>query len=164
MSPYDPGPVLKRPMKSTPISPDKLKMLSPEKLPALRAKAASPFNSPVNGRGATAQSSARTRPNYAFLSSPMSSRVGASYGVPPPFGDLGKSAVKRRPLTSSQRTDIRPVTDWTWLLSGRDQSFVVQRPWPEYVPESSAAIGRCWAGHNLSDLRESRSSSSRSRK
>ncbi|KOO25854.1 proline iminopeptidase [Chrysochromulina tobinii] len=54
------------------------------------------------------------------------------------------------------KLDIRPVTDWTWLMSGQSGSpaRLVQRPWPEYVPESSAAVGRKWDGYNLSALDE----------
>ena len=29
----------------------------------------------------------------------------------------------------------------------------MQRPWPEYVPESSAAVGRNWDTFSLGDLR-----------
>ena len=61
----------------------------------------------------------------------------------------------RRPLTSSQQFDIRPATDWTFLMSGQSPSTkLVQRPWPEYVPESSAAVGRKWEGFNLSSMDE----------
>ena len=47
----------------------------------------------------------------------------------------------------------------TFLVSGPrggGQRRVVQRPWPEYVPESSAAVGRSWDTFNLSSLHEAR--------
>ena len=47
----------------------------------------------------------------------------------------------------------------TFLVSGPlggGQRRVVQRPWPEYVPESSAAVGRSWDTYNLSSLHEAR--------
>ena len=44
------------------------------------------------------------------------------------------------PFAAQER---RPASDWTFLVSGPlggGQRRVVQRPWPEYVPESSAAV------------------------
>ena len=89
----------------------------------------------------------------AFISSPLSTRWASST---PLTSTSTLKISRRRPLTSSQKLDIRPVTDWTWLMSGQSGSpaRLVQRPWPEYVPESSAAVGRKWDGYNLSALDE----------
>ncbi len=90
----------------------------------------------------------------AFVSSPMSTRWAASTPLTVSTSSTIKIA-RRRPLTSSQQMDIRPATDWTWLMSGQAGSTrLVQRPWPEYVPESSAAVGRKWDNFNLSSLDE----------
>eukprot|EP00966_Prymnesium_polylepis_P056514 1307623-Prymnesium_polylepis.2 len=45
----------------------------------------------------------------------------------------------------------------TLLMSGATQKHIIQRPWPEYTPESSAAVGRHWEGHTVSYLRQDRS-------
>jgi hypothetical protein len=62
--------------------------------------------------------SPRLGPNSAFISSPLASRVAASRAVPKPMfaPALRKSRVIKgaRP----QETDIRPASDWTWLMSG----------------------------------------------
>ena len=96
--------------------------------------------------------------NYAFLSSPLSSRFSASHGAPPAFGRSKMS----RPYTSAQVADIRPGTDWTFLMSGpRGGAERVRRPWPEYQPETAAAVGRSWTGFNMSMLHENRTFSPR---
>ena len=89
--------------------------------------------------------------NYAFLSSPPESRQLASFAAPPSPKPLklgsSISSQRRRPV-SAQATEIRPGTDWGFLMSGPPKGFqkhVVQRPWPEYVPESSAPVGRTWS-------------------
>ena len=103
------------------------------------------------------------KPHYSFLSSPAQSRVWASRGVPPPIrSPLSSSSHKLRPITAfsvSQRVDIRPATDWTYLMSGPQkggQKRLVQRPWPDYVPESSAPVGRHWGEFGLSKIGEDR--------
>ena len=104
--------------------------------------------------------------HYAFLSAPVETRWTASRGAPPPlFGPgLSLGGKPNAESTSSQQTDIRPGTDWTFLMSapafrGQKQPpktppKLVQRPWPEYIPESSAPIGRSWSNHSLSNLHE----------
>ena len=73
------------------------------------------------------------KPHYAFLSSPLQSRWAASMPPPEPLGQPRPRP--RRPFTTPcQSTDIRPATDWTWLMSGPQsggQKRLVQRPWPE---------------------------------
>jgi len=91
----------------------------------------------------------------AFVSSPISTRWAASTPMSPMSGSAKLKIASRRPLTSSQQLDIRPSTDWTFLMSGQmNNSRLVQRPWPEYVPETAAAVGRKWEGFNLSALEE----------
>lgn len=90
--------------------------------------------------------------NYAFLSSAPESRQLASFAAPPspkPLKLLSqrRSPSVRRPV-SAQANDIRPATDWGFLMSGPVKGYqkhIVQRPWPEYVPESSAPVGRTWS-------------------
>lgn len=88
--------------------------------------------------------------SYAFLSSPPQSRQMASYSVPPSPGRKLKLLSPRKRAEraqSAQANEIRPATDWNFLMSGPlggGQKHVVQRPWPEYVPESSAPVGRTW--------------------
>ena len=106
--------------------------------------------------------------NYAFLSAPVETRWTASRGAPPPlFGPgLSLGGKPNAESTSPQQTDIRPGTDWTFLMSGpafrgqkqppKTPPKLVQRPWPEYIPESSAPIGRSWSNHSLSNLHEGR--------
>jgi hypothetical protein len=110
--------------------------------------------------------------NYAFISSAPKTRWSASHGPPPlppsPWGrhvklydgwrhrsrlDLRTGVTAARP--PSQQTERKPRNDWDLLMSAhRGQKRLVQRPWPEYVPESSAPVGRTWECHNLSTLRE----------
>lgn len=88
--------------------------------------------------------------NYAFISSPPESRFMASHAAPrSPGRKLKLLSPNRRNRTrsSAQANEIRPATDWGFLMSGPmggGQKHVVQRPWPEYVPESSAPVGRTW--------------------
>ena len=81
--------------------------------------------------------------HYAFLSAPVETRWTASRGAPPPlFGPgLSLGGKPNAESTSSQQTDIRPGTDWTFLMSapafrGQKQPpktppKLVQRPWSE---------------------------------
>jgi len=52
--------------------------------------------------------------------------------------------------TTSNSTVTR---DWSLLLSP-GSGTTIRRPWPEYEPESSAAVGRRWNGTNLGRLYE----------
>ncbi|KAL1519265.1 hypothetical protein AB1Y20_022794 [Prymnesium parvum] len=65
----------------------------------------------------------------------------------------------RRPLSTASSTRSRSAygtvaSDWSLLFSAGRQNLVVRRPWPEYQPESSAAVGRRWQGCALSRLHE----------
>lgn len=44
--------------------------------------------------------------------------------------------------------------DWTLLFSPGRNDMLVRRPWPEYEPETAAAVGRRWTGHNVGRLYE----------
>ena len=44
--------------------------------------------------------------------------------------------------------------DWSLLFSPGRVDTLIRRPWPEYEPEASAAVGRRWAGCNLGRLYE----------
>ena len=68
-----------------------------------------------------------------------------------PFADsrLSEASFMSQRGRESQLT----ARDWSLLLSpGRTD--MIRRPWPEYEPESSAAVGRRWSGHNLGRLYE----------
>ena len=100
--------------------------------------------------------------HYAFISAPPETRWSASRSLPKAPLALGGAPLREGP---SQRADVRPGTDWTFLMSApafrfgpnhKEPRKVVQRPWPEYVPESSAPLGRSWSNHSLSDLHEGR--------
>jgi len=57
--------------------------------------------------------------------------------------------------TSSVAAKSQIVTrDWSLLFSPGRADTLVRRPWPEYEPESSAAVGRRWSGHQLGRLYE----------
>jgi hypothetical protein len=111
-----------------------------------------PLRLPVFAVPGELLSFARTYPAAAALrdvSRLPQSRQLASNTPPPPLTPLKLLPPKqrRRPQSHSQMTDIRPANDWQFLMSGKlggGQKRLVQRPWPEYVPESSAPIGRTW--------------------
>jgi len=55
---------------------------------------------------------------------------------------------------SSRGFDGTVTRDWSLLFSPGRQDLLVRRPWPEYEPETSAAVGRRWQGTNLGRLHE----------
>jgi len=56
--------------------------------------------------------------------------------------------------TRSRGFDGTVTRDWSLLFSPGRQDLLVRRPWPEYEPETSAAVGRRWQGTNLGRLHE----------
>ena len=70
--------------------------------------------------------------------------IGSSFG-----GPMGAGA--RKPLPAKSQVVTR---DWSLLFSPGRVDSLVRRPWPEYEPESSAAVGRRWTGCNLGRLYE----------
>jgi len=55
--------------------------------------------------------------------------------------------------TSAAKSQI-VTRDWSLLFSPGRVDTLIRRPWPEYEPESSAAVGRRWSGCNLGRLYE----------
>lgn len=64
----------------------------------------------------------------------------------------------RTPFTMNDTASVASMNsivtrDWSLLLSP-GAGNAIRRPWPEYEPESSAAVGRRWNGQNLGRLYE----------
>ena len=58
-------------------------------------------------------------------------------------------------LSMGSATKSQVITrDWSLLFSPGRAETLVRRPWPEYEPETSAAVGRRWCGNNLGRLYE----------
>jgi len=58
------------------------------------------------------------------------------------------------PSMASQTSAHIVTRDWSLLFSPGRVDTLIRRPWPEYEPESSAAVGRRWNGCNLGRLYE----------
>ena len=76
------------------------------------------------------------------------------YKAPPPsrsstFNPYESTVSMQSPAKSQVVT-----RDWSLLFSPGRVDSLVRRPWPEYEPESSAAVGRRWTGCNLGRLYE----------
>eukprot|EP00322_Chrysochromulina_rotalis_P025272 CAMPEP_0115867904 /NCGR_PEP_ID=MMETSP0287-20121206/21008_1 /TAXON_ID=412157 /ORGANISM="Chrysochromulina rotalis, Strain UIO044" /LENGTH=174 /DNA_ID=CAMNT_0003322523 /DNA_START=44 /DNA_END=568 /DNA_ORIENTATION=+ len=72
--------------------------------------------------------------------------VSLPHRLPTPFShELSQSSLMRS----------TPSRDWSLLMSSGTGN-AMRRPWPEYEPESSAAVGRRWDGANLGRLYEHR--------
>jgi hypothetical protein len=88
----------------------------------------------------------RMGPNSAFLSSPFSSRTTASRGPPLPCFGPAKRRCRRAQNVRPNTSDIRPGSDWTWLISGpvgnNMQKLVVQRP-VRSTPDKSPLTSDC---------------------
>jgi len=77
--------------------------------------------------------------------------------LPPRLAKQALANSLDRTLSTSPSDTIRPgnvATDWTLLLNANRIDHHIQRPWPEYQPESSAPVGRRWHSHNLGKLHE----------
>lgn len=86
-------------------------------------------------------------PEATYLRSPAQ-RFGRA---PPPKRGFNPSLSE----TSSTVARSQLVTrDWSLLFSPQRSDSLIRRPWPEYEPESSAAVGRRWVGSNLGRLYE----------
>jgi len=85
-------------------------------------------------------------PEAAYLRSPAQ-----RFGQVPPKRGFNPSLSE----TSSTVARSQLVTrDWSLLFSPQRSDSLIRRPWPEYEPESSAAVGRRWVGSNLGRLYE----------
>jgi len=58
------------------------------------------------------------------------------------------------PSVASATSSHIVTRDWSLLFSPGRVDTLIRRPWPEYEPESSAAVGRRWNGCNLGRLYE----------
>jgi len=82
-------------------------------------------------------------------------RAPSPYSVSPPpsrgstFNPYGSEASLGKGSASHIVT-----RDWSLLFSPGRVDTLIRRPWPEYEPESSAAVGRRWHGCNLGRLYE----------
>lgn len=67
------------------------------------------------------------------------------------------SAARFQRMQRMPRLNERPATvsgEYTLLMSPRSSVERITRPWPEYLPEASAPIGRRWEGTCLGRLHE----------
>ena len=95
------------------------------------------------------------------------SRLGAAHSTVGPARACRRRATRRRRRRSSTFNPYESTVsmqspaksqvvtrDWSLLFSPGRVDSLVRRPWPEYEPESSAAVGRRWTGCNLGRLYE----------
>lgn len=76
------------------------------------------------------------------------------YTMQPPsrMGAFSPSASEMSQVSAAKSGNV--TRDWSLLFSPGRMDALIRRPWPEYEPESSAAVGRRWAGTNLGRLYE----------
>jgi hypothetical protein len=116
---------------------------------------------PVTSRRGSSPRSARTQPGWTATQSFTRENLDYPHAMYANKGnvDLPVLVLPARTMRTATHSDQNPFaatqSDWvTSLHAARVDAKQTRRVWPEYVPDSSASIGRRWFGSTLSGYRE----------